>query len=493
MLDFSERLYSLLVSPYSYIQIRTYEEDRIIQTVRALADQLNRPIVEWAPDDREAGGFLTRLNSVEQRDQKSIIILKDAHPYLNTPRIVRKLRELERKITKRRQVLIFISPFVDLPRELIKDFTFLDAPLPGRVELSAVLDEVFKPAKYPDLPRERLVAGALGLTMREARRAFFRARFERRQSRKRGVKHFDLEAAVVREKRRLIEADQILEFVELSEDLSNVGGLDALKAWLSERQRAFTTEAVEFGLPTPRGLLLTGVPGCGKSLFAKAIAGYWGIPLLRLDIIRLFDGSLSPEAALNRVVHTAEALSPAVLWLDEIEKAFGDAAGGVATRLMGSLLNWLQTKTRPVFFVATANRVSALPPELLRKGRFDDVFFVDLPSKNERVDILNIHVTQRNRRPEDFKLDSLADRAQFFSGAELEQVVVSGLYKAFGDDRELTQVDLEAAIQETIPLYRTYEEEIKALREWAETRARAASRDKSLIDLFKLQHPRRSE
>jgi SpoVK/Ycf46/Vps4 family AAA+-type ATPase len=307
--------------------------------------------------------------------------------------------------------------------------------------------------------------------------------FEQRQWARRGQQDFDFENAVVAEKRRLIEADRILVYCDLDRNLSDIGGLGSLKTWLQERQRAFSEAAAEFGLPAPRGLLLTGVQGCGKSLFAKAVAGYWGIPLLQLDISRLFDGAIPPEAALSRAIKTAEALSPAVLWIDEIDKAFGEESGPVS-RMMGSLLGWLQDKTDPVFFVATANRVEQLPPELLRKGRFDEIFFVDLPSEEERRQILAIHILRRGRRPDQFELASLAQRANYFSGAELEQVVVAALFKAFSHERELQQVDLDVAIQETVPLYRTYEKEIKALREWAEGRARPAARDRRLIDLF---------
>jgi len=484
VLDFSERLYSLLASPYSYIQIRSYEEARIVQTVRTLAEQMGRPVVEWSPGSDGEGDLLAALNGLAQAAEGTVYVLKDAHPYLAAPGIVRKLRELETELTETRRCCVMISPFVELPRELLKDVTFLDAPLPGRVEVSAALDEVFAEGELEQTHRDRLVAGALGLTLREATRAFHRARFEWQFAGQKGARTFDLEAAVVREKRRLIEADRILEFCDLGNQLTDVGGLANLKGWLTARQHAISDEAAEFGLPAPKGLLLTGVQGCGKSLFAKSVAGFWGIPLLRLDIGRLFDGTSSPEAALQRAIHTAEALSPAVLWIDEVDKAFADEAGSVR-RMMGSLLNWLQDKQEPVFCVATANRVESLPPELLRKGRFDEIFFVDLPDKESRIEILRIHLAGRGRDASEFDLDGIAESAQFFSGAELEQVVVAGLYKAFAQRRQLTQSDLEQVVRETVPLYRTYEEDIKRLREWAESRARPASHDKSLLDLFK--------
>ncbi len=483
MLDFSERLYTLLASPYAYIQIRTYEEARFVETVASLASNMGRQVVEWSPGLDGEVGLVQLLQRVPQLGASAVVILKDAHPYLSSAPVVRLLRELEPRLTEGGGCLVFVSPFVELPRELLKDVTFLDAPLPGRVELHATLDDVFGEAELPEPNRSRLIAGALGLTLREASRAFHRARFEWQLAGQKGAKTFDLEAAVVREKRRLIEADRILEFCELDSRLDDVGGLATLKRWLMERRLAFSEEAAEFGLPAPKGVLLTGVQGCGKSLFAKAVAGYWGIPLLRMDIGRLFDGSSSPEAALSRAIATAEALSPAVLWIDEIDKAFADQGGSVS-RMMSSLLSWLQDKTDPVFCVATANRVMSLPPELLRKGRFDEIFFVDLPDKAARLDILRIHLTRRGRPPERFDLDSIAEATQYFSGAELEQVVVAGLFKAFAQSRDLTQGDLMLVAEQTVPLYRTYEEDIKAQREWAATRARAAAHDKSLLDYF---------
>jgi ATP-dependent 26S proteasome regulatory subunit len=482
MLDFSERLYSLLRSPYSFLQILSYEEDRIIRTVQALAETLGRPVHLWSPDETGVDGLLALLGGLADSPDGSIFILCDVHPYIGEPRVVRSLRQLEPAFSSSEKVAIFVSPFADIPRELIKDFTILNAPLPGRVELAATLEQVFSEQELEALPKERLIVAALGLTLREASRAFHRAKFEREFAAQRNQR-LDLEGAIVQEKRRLIEFDQVLEFVDLEYAMEHVGGLDALKVWLAERRDAFSDQAHEFGLPTPKGLLLTGVQGCGKSLFAKAIAGYWGIPLLRLDIGRLFDGRVSPEAALAKAISIGEALSPAVLWCDEIEKGFGKESGAVG-RMMGTLLTWLEEKKQPVFFVATANSVQDLPPELLRKGRFDEVFFVDLPDEADRADILRIHITRRKRDASHFDLALIAKQTNNYSGAELEQIVVAGLFKAFAKKRELEQIDLETAASETVPLYRTYEEVIKALRQWAETRARPAARSKKLIDLF---------
>jgi SpoVK/Ycf46/Vps4 family AAA+-type ATPase len=231
-------------------------------------------------------------------------------------------------------------------------------------------------------------------------------------------------------------------------------------------------------------MLLLGVQGCGKSLTAKVIGRHWGLPLLRLDLGAVFEGRKSPEESLRLALATADALAPCILWMDEIEKGFRDTTEGGASRVLGSLLTWQQEKQSPVFLVATANQVDVLPPELLRKGRFDEIFFVDLPEFQERLEILRIHLTRRGRFFDDAALQGLAQLTEYFSGAELEQVVISGMYTAFGANRELTLQDMEYAVKETVPLYRTYEEQIKALRQWAEGRARRASRRRKVLDFF---------
>jgi SpoVK/Ycf46/Vps4 family AAA+-type ATPase len=261
-----------------------------------------------------------------------------------------------------------------------------------------------------------------------------------------------------------------------------VGGLDALKGWLGRRGAAFSEAARRFGLPEPKGLLLLGVQGCGKSLTAKAIAAQWRLPLLRLDMGRIFSGLIgSSEENLRRAIRVAESVAPVVLWVDEIEKGLsgtrssGSSDGGVTARVFGALLTWLQEKTAPVFVVATANQIHDLPPELLRKGRFDETFFIDLPGAEERREILAIHVARRGRDPARFDLDRLAARADGFSGAELEQAVLSGLYEAFAEGVDLSHAHLERAVAETLPLSTTMREEIDALRSWARTRTRPAS------------------
>jgi SpoVK/Ycf46/Vps4 family AAA+-type ATPase len=267
-----------------------------------------------------------------------------------------------------------------------------------------------------------------------------------------------------------------------------VGGLDQLKAWLTSRTLAYTEKARQYGLPAPRGLLLMGVQGCGKSLSAKAIAHHWRLPLVRLDLPAVF-GAARPEETLNAALRTAEAMAPLVLWIDEIEKGFERTSEGSAARLLGGMVTWLQEKSAEVFVVATANRVAALPPELPRKGRFDEIFFVDLPDSKERFEILKLHMKKRGRDPSVYSLEALAQKAERLTGSELEQIIIAAMYAAFSRNLELADNDLFRALKETVPLYETFEEEIKQIREWARKRARSASTDRRKIDLFQQGAP----
>ena len=288
---------------------------------------------------------------------------------------------------------------------------------------------------------------------------------------------------VLSEKKQLIRRNGILDYVEESTTLESVGGLDELKRWLCQRSNAFSESAREYGLPQPKGMLILGVPGCGKSLIAKTTAQLWGLPLLRLDMGRVYDGSTvgRSEANLRNALKTAESISPAILFIDELDKAFaggagsGDSDGGTSSRIFGSFLTWMQEKTSPVFVMATANRIDRLPGEFLRKGRFDEIFFVDLPTPNERSEIFKIHLDQRNRPLDRFDTDQLAKVSDGFSGAEIEQALISAMYEAFAQAREFNQLDIIAAIKSTLPLSRTMSEQVAALRDWARQRARPAA------------------
>ncbi|MEM7674949.1 MAG: AAA family ATPase [Myxococcota bacterium] len=473
---------------YPLVYLVTQEEQRARFIVDQAAEAIRRSLVSWSvTEGLEGAGEATAdpevaLQSLESTDQPTFVVFLDLHRYLDQPRVVRRLRDRLADVARRRQTLVIIAPELVLPAELEKDAAIIDLPLPRADELLRELTKVAESEKRaidPDVA-ERAVRSALGLALNEAHRVFRKVIVL-----KKGLTDQDLKL-VVEEKKAILRRTEVLEFHELGDGLGQVGGLGELKRWLQARSRAFGEQARAFGLPPPKGLLLLGVQGCGKSLSAKAVAELWKFPLLRLDVGALFSNVGSPESAVREAIKISERLAPVVLWVDEIEKGFVQAEGtDSSSRVFGSFITWLAEKQAEVFVVATANDVSALPPELLRKGRFDEIFFVDLPNVHERLEVLRIHLAKRQRDPKLFKdLEQLAQRTEHFSGAELEQVVVAALYRAFSDDRDVTDQDLDLAAQQTVPLYRTYEEKIKALRDWAKRRARPATQDSTVLDLF---------
>jgi SpoVK/Ycf46/Vps4 family AAA+-type ATPase len=329
--------------------------------------------------------------------------------------------------------------------------------------------------------REKLLKAALGLTRDEAEKVYRKARV---MAKRLTAEEVDI---VLSEKKQLIRRNGILEFMDVDETIDSVGGLDELKHWLKKRSDAFTERARKYGLPQPKGMLILGVPGCGKSLIAKTTSRLWGLPLLRLDLGRVYDGSTvgRSEANLRNALRTAESISPAILFIDEIDKAFSggvgssDSDGGTSSRIFGTFLTWMQEKTSPVFVMATANRVDKLPPEFLRKGRFDEIFFVDLPSESERKDIFRIHLQKRRPNIESGSLEDsakeLAKVCDGFSGAEIEQAIISAMYEAFAEEREFTRYDIMSETKKTLPLSKTMSEQVVALRDWARQRARPAA------------------
>lgn len=484
--SFTRDLRALLRAPYAILQLETHEEARCLELLHRLAAADHRPVWEWSPTkgfngEEESANLLQAFDAIAHSEVMGVFIFKDAAPMLHDLVLRRRLRELEDICARTNKTLVFVGPERIRHVELEKEITRKVMPLPGRTAIRTACEQVFDASGDFDI--ESLVTGAMGLTLREAQRAFVRVRQQYEGAIARNAP-FDLEASVLEEKQRLVSNNDALEFHPLKEGIQQIGGLNELKHWLEERKDAFSPEARAFGLPAPKGLLLVGVQGCGKSLTAKAVGRYWGLPLLRLDLGRIFDGRKSPEETLRDALNMSEALAPCVLWMDEIEKGFAQDSDGRAIRVLGSLLTWLQEKTAPVFLVATANQVDALPPELLRKGRFDEIFFVDLPELADRQAILSIHLKLRRRIMPEGVLKDLAERTENFSGSELEQVVVSGLYSAFAQRRELTPEDLVYAVRDTVPLYQTYEEQIKALREWATNRARSASSKRRVLDFF---------
>lgn len=448
----------------------TTEGFRLVPT-----DTQSDPLRVTAPDP------LSALEVIAADGEPGIFVLKDFHHHLENATLLRKLRDLAPSLVPAGKNVIFLGPRFSVPEDLEKEIQLLDYPPPGLDEFGELVDHVAESlgggsVRLSAGGRERLLKAALGLTLGEMETVLAKAVVRDGALTDAGV---DL---ILEEKRQIVRRGGILEFYEAAEALDDVGGLDALKAWLARRRAAFSEDARAYGLPLPRGILLLGVQGCGKSLVAKAISREWRMPLLRLDVGRIFGRYIGEsEAAIRRVIQTAEAVAPAILWIDEIEKGFAGSGSdnldaGVSARVLGTFLHWMQEKQKPLFVLATANQIRNLPPELLRKGRFDELFFVDLPSEAERTEIFAVHLRKRRRDPAGFDLPALARKTEGFTGAEIEQVVNEALYGAYGDGRRpLSAADLEGAAGEVIPISVTLRETIAAMRQWAERRARPAS------------------
>jgi hypothetical protein len=426
------------------------------------------------------------LDLVIDQVEPAIFIFKDLHPFLTKAHsgVIRKLKEIAQHLKNCPKTIVLISPVVELPTELEKEVTLLNFPLPNREELGQMLDKIIQDVRQSapvrieldSAGRERLLQAALGLTLGEAENVF--ARILVADQRLDG-EHVQ---AVFSEKQQIVRKSGLLEYYPAAETMEQVGGLGVLKEWFQKRTVAFTEEAKTFGLPAPKGVLLLGVQGCGKSLCAKAVSSLWKLPLLRFDIGRMFGSFVgSSEENIRRAISVAESVAPAILWVDEIDKAFsnsqnsGAGDSGTSARVFGTFLTWLSEKTAPVFVVTTANDIAHLPPELLRKGRLDELFFVDLPSVREREQVFAIHLIKRGRNPADFHLAALAEAADKFSGAEIEQAIISALYDAFSARTALTSKHILQALRQTVPLATTMDEQIDRLRRWAEGRARHAS------------------
>lgn len=488
MNDVMDHIAILVKARYPLIQLITHEEARVERALDKLAAREALGLWKWSTTQglrgpqggvEGTGSLLAALGQLSRQKEPGIFVLFDPHPFLDDPMVVRALRELGRGAGPRRQALLMVGESSAIPPELEKEVVLLDVPFPNREEVARILAVLLKSQglSVPTERFDRFVRGSLGLTEAEIKRLYARILLA-------GGRFDDADlAALVQEKRQSIRRNRYLEFWESGGSIGDVGGMDSLKRWLEQRRAGFTTKAREFGLPEPRGIFLLGVQGCGKSLMAKAVADLWQLPLLRLDVAALFQSNSNEEQSLRQTMRIAESLSPAVLWIDEIEKGFGNRDGNSGDAF-GSFLTWMQEKQKPVFVVATANEVRSLPPELLRKGRFDEIFFVDLPNVHERLSILEIHLRRRGRDADRFDLTQTAEESERFSGAELEQVVVSALFQAFAEARELEEADLLDATREMIPLAVTMDDHLKDLREWARPRARRASLERRRIDFF---------
>ncbi len=496
-MSFNHEFELLLRARYPVIYIPTREEERVEAAIVAQANGASgsRAVYIWDFVDGYQGnpndaGFgkrnpLQALEFVEKLPiaASAILVLRDFHRFLEDAAVARKLRNLARSLKSQSKSIVIIAPQIAIPDDLSEVITVLEFPLPTASEIKVEIDRLVAAMGQSLETRviDELVRSCQGLSLERIRRVLARAIATHGELRPDDV---DL---VLEEKRQTIRQTQILDFYPTTEKISDIGGLDNLKDWLLLRGGAFSERARQYGLPHPRGLLLAGIQGTGKSLTAKAIAHHWHLPLLRLDVGRLFAGLVGEsESRTRQMIQLAEALAPCILWIDEIDKGFagfdGRGDAGTASRVFGTFITWLAEKTSPVFVVATANNIQALPPEMLRKGRFDEVFFVGLPTQEERKAIFVVHLARlRAHNLKSYDLERLAYETPDFSGAEIEQMIIEAMHLGFSQNRDFTTEDILESASQLVPLAHTAKEQIKLLQEWAAAgKARSASRHGSL-------------
>ena len=515
---FVSQLARLFRARFPYIYLTTFEEERAVSVIKNISGsqkliKVPRDLYIWT----QTSGFtlndkvLEGTNSpdkaidfIKNVEKNAIFIMCDFHIYFGVKgrqpdyNVIRHLRDIigKLKTSSFRKNVIFLSPELVIPESMSKEITVLDMPLPSLQEIKAKFSKMVIQNKQIDTSQltpeheERLCKAVLGLTLQEAENAFALAMVND------GKITIDDLGIILSEKMQVIKKTGILEFINSEYSINDIGGLDNLKIWLQKRNNSWSEAAKKYCLPSPKGVLITGVPGCGKSLTAKATSAIWQLPLLKLDFGKIFAGIVgSSEENMRKALKTAEAVAPSILWVDEIEKSLSgmnsNGDSGTSSRIFGTFLNWMQDKKSPVFVIATANNISGLPPELLRKGRFDEIFFVDMPTKTEREEIFKLHLKKRLKDKSvcgNIKIDNalckqLAEMTEGFVGAEIEQVIVDSLYEAFFNKRELIFEDLANTIKNVVPLSVTQKEQILALRSWANVRAVAATK-KSDMDNY---------
>lgn len=513
--DFTNELSYLIRARYSIINVNTFEEERALECITKVVYPLNKRIITWTlTNGFELDGKVLDNKSIDLSNaltmavdlakEPTIFIWIDIHPFFKSqsPMVyIRKFKELSQQVRKGSPSnSIILSPSLEIPTELQNDITLLDFPLPDFNDTRTIIDNftnlylgkqnltIEKSKKVMD----DLARAAVGLSQAEIENSLAKSLVKNR-----GISGREVNL-ILEEKKQIIRKSGILEYVSTEDfNLDDIGGLQNLKRWLQKRKLSYTMEAREYGIEWPKGVLLTGVSGCGKSLCAKSVAASWEMPLLRLDIGKVFSGLVgSSEANMRTVLSICETVSPSILWIDEIEKALsgignGSSDGGTATRIFGTLLTWMQEKTSPVFVFATANNIDSIPPELLRKGRFDEIFFVDLPNNEERAEIFKIHIEKLNRNVDDFDLEKLIECSgeKFWgdgvklTGAEIESAISEGLLESFYDKMEnhnttkdLSTEDIVTSITRSVPLAQIRKNEIKTLRNWASENAVRASK-----------------
>ena len=506
---FQKILEHVIRASFACVWIRTQEEERTIKIINKVVKKLegeaaklfiwdsNGEIAQYIEDEDKETAIKKKCEdpievfpafASNSFKEKSAMVVLDFNFFLgDSAQLIRSIKNSLNILKRDGKIIIFVGPRLKLPEEIEKDVNVINFPLPGREELKNYLDFVIESAQreagagqVPEDTKEKLVDAALGLTSQEAEDAFSLA----------VVKNIKLDGdsikTVLDQKCQILRKEGTLEYINPSEKMEDIGGLDSLKDWLIKRKQAFGKRSREIGLPPPKGILLVGISGCGKSLTAKAAASNWELGIYRLDVGKIFTKLMGEsEGNARKVIEVAETVAPCILWIDEIEKGMagsrssGELDSGVTARVLSTILTWMQEKTAPVFIVATANDITKLPPELLRKGRFDEIFFVDLPNNEERTEIVNIQLRKWLKQyPVKHQVDvpSIVSASDTYTGAEIEQAILSGLYECAAEgERALTTEDVVKALKSFVPLAKTMNEEIEFLRSWGSTRARHAS------------------
>ncbi len=517
------QLSMLFRARFPYIYITTWEEERAVSLVKKIASsekliRIPRDVYVWT----QTNGFVLNgqkidgtnspdkaIDFIKECNKNAVFVMCDFHVYFGVKgrqvdyNVVRRLRDNigNLKTSKYRKNVIFIASELLIPETMQKEVTIVDMPLPTLAEIKSKFDKMITQNKQIDTSKldengkERICKAALGLTLQEAENAFALAMVNDGK-----IDGEDL-STILSEKMQVIKKTGILEFINTDIKIADVGGLENLKNWLRKRNNSWSESAKKYCLPAPKGVLITGVPGCGKSLTAKAMSAAWQLPLLKLDFGKIFSGIVgSSEENMRKAIKTAEAVAPSILWVDEIEKSLSglnsNGDSGTSSRIFGTFLTWMQEKTAPVFVIATANNISSLPAELLRKGRFDEIFFVDLPTQRERQEIFKLHLSKRLKDKDvasklevnDDLYKQLAQMTEGFVGAEIEQVVITALYEAFFNNRPLEFSDLTNTIKNVVPLSVTQKEQILSLRQWANIRAVAATKKDDMVEYAKSEN-----
>ena len=497
-MTFANELNLFLKARYPILYITSVEEERVEYIIRkTIKNNLKRSVFTWDFIDGYSGNPnhdtiakrnpMQALEFIERLNPKTpaAFILKDFNRFIGDLAISRKIRNISRFLKLQPKTIIIIGSELNIPKELQDLITVIQFQLPSENEIRTELNRLLSTLKIKVEPKifENLIISCQGLSLERIRRVFSKIIATYRTIDEKSIN------ILLSEKKQIISQTEILEYWSVKENINSVGGLNNLKSWLKKRQTAFRHQAINYGLPTPRGLLLVGIQGTGKSLTAKAIAQEWQLPLLKLDVGRLFGGLVGEsESRLRQMITVTETISPCILWIDEIDKAFTNSESngdsGTSSRVLATFISWLSEKTKPVFVIATANNIDVLPIELVRKGRFDEIFFLDLPQQQEREAIFKIHLQQyRPSSWKNFNSHYLAQQTETFSGAEIQQTIIEAMYQAFYEQREFTTDDILTSIQDIIPLANLENQQMLKLKKWASSgRIRLASIKDRILD-----------